>query len=108
MKNASSSSKGNGTTRACAASSAGSNGRNTAFIRRVFLSRYRGYLACPDCAGARLRREARDVRVGGRTIDAVSALTVKQAQQFFAQLELSEKKRLSPRRCCAKSSGACS
>ena len=30
---------------------------------RVFLSRYRGYLTCPDCGGARLRREARDVRV---------------------------------------------
>src|SRR5688572_1981555 len=58
---------------------------------RVFLSRYRGYLACPDCSGARLRREARNVQVGGRTIDAVSALTVKQAQQFFAELTLSEK-----------------
>ena len=42
---------------------------------RVFLSRYRGYLACPDCGGARLRREARDVRVGERTIDVVSATT---------------------------------
>jgi len=58
---------------------------------RVFLSRYRGYLACPDCAGARLRREARDVRVGGSTIDVVSALTVRQAQQFFAELTLTEK-----------------
>ncbi len=58
---------------------------------RVFLSRYRGYLACPDCDGARLRREARDVRVGGRTIDAVSALTVRQAQQFFTELTLTEK-----------------
>jgi excinuclease ABC subunit A len=58
---------------------------------RVFLSRYRGYLACPDCGGARLRREARDVRVGGRTIDTVSALTVRDAQQFFAELQLSEK-----------------
>jgi excinuclease ABC subunit A len=58
---------------------------------RVFLSRYRGYLACPDCAGARLRREARDVRVGGRTIDEVSALTVRDAQQFFTGLQLSEK-----------------
>jgi excinuclease ABC subunit A len=58
---------------------------------RVFLSRYRGYLACPDCSGARLRREARDVRVGDRTIDAVSALTVRQAQQFFRELTLSEK-----------------
>ena len=46
---------------------------------RVFLSRYRGYLTCPDCGGTRLRREARDVRVGGETIDAVCALTVKAA-----------------------------
>ena len=58
---------------------------------RVFLSRYRGYLSCPDCGGARLRREARDVRVGGRTIDVVSALTVREAQQFFADIQLSEK-----------------
>jgi excinuclease ABC subunit A len=58
---------------------------------RVFLSRYRGYLACPDCGGARLRREARDVRVGGRTIDAVSALTVHEAQEFFAGLQLTER-----------------
>ncbi len=58
---------------------------------RVFLSRYRGYLTCPDCGGARLRREARDVRVSGRTIDRVSSLTVREAQQFFATLELSEK-----------------
>jgi excinuclease ABC subunit A len=58
---------------------------------RVFLSRYRGYLICPDCGGARLRREARDVHVGGRTIDRVSALTVSEAQVFFSGLELSEK-----------------
>ncbi len=58
---------------------------------RVFLSRYRGYLTCPDCGGARLRREARDVRVSGRTIDRVSALTVRAAQAFFGELSLSEK-----------------
>jgi excinuclease ABC subunit A len=58
---------------------------------RVFLSRYRGYLTCPECQGARLRREARDVRVGGRTIDVVCALTVREAEAFFAELELSEK-----------------
>jgi excinuclease ABC subunit A len=58
---------------------------------RVFLSRYRGYLACPDCGGARLRREARDVRVGGSTIDVVSALTVREAQRFFTELQLSDK-----------------
>src|SRR2546425_5088044 len=58
---------------------------------RVFLSRYRGYLACPDCGGARLRREARDVRVGGRTLDEVSAFTVHGAQRFFEELQLTEK-----------------
>src|SRR5947208_782230 len=58
---------------------------------RVFLSRYRGYLTCPECGGARLRREARDVRVGGRTIDAVCALTVREAERFFRNLQLSEK-----------------
>jgi excinuclease ABC subunit A len=58
---------------------------------RVFLSRYRGYLTCPDCGGSRLRKEARDVRVAGRTIDQVSALTVREAQQFFAALELTAK-----------------
>ena len=58
---------------------------------RVFLSRYRGYLTCPDCGGARLRREARDVHVSGRTIDRVSSLTVREAQTFFGSLQLSEK-----------------
>jgi excinuclease ABC subunit A len=58
---------------------------------RVFLSRYRGYLTCPACQGARLRREARDVQVGGRTIDTVCALTVREAQAFFAGLTLSER-----------------
>jgi excinuclease ABC subunit A len=58
---------------------------------RVFLSRYRGYLTCPECGGARLRREARDVKVGDRTIDQVCAHTVRDADGFFAALDLSEK-----------------
>ncbi len=53
---------------------------------RVFLSRYRGYLTCPDCGGARLRREARDVKVAGQTIDRVSSLTVLEDTAFFGQL----------------------
>ena len=58
---------------------------------RVFLSRYRGYLTCPDCGGTRLRREARDVHVGGQTIDKASARTVREAERFFADLQLTEK-----------------
>ncbi len=58
---------------------------------RVFLSRYRGYLTCPECDGARLRREARDIRVGGRTIDQVSSDTVREAEQFLLSLRLTDK-----------------
>jgi excinuclease ABC subunit A len=58
---------------------------------RVFLSRYRGYQTCPDCQGTRLRREARDVQVAGRTIDQVCALTVREAARFFADLTLTER-----------------
>ncbi len=58
---------------------------------RVFLSRYRGYLTCPDCSGTRLRREARDVRVGSVTIDKASSRTVREAEKFFTDLQLTEK-----------------
>ena len=56
---------------------------------RVFLSKYRGYTLCPDCGGGRLRQEARDVKVGGRTLPEVSALSIKEGARFFESLELS-------------------
>jgi excinuclease ABC subunit A len=56
---------------------------------RVFLSRYRGYAQCPDCAGSRLRTEARQVKIDGRNICEVTSLTVEEAAKFFRGLELS-------------------
>jgi excinuclease ABC subunit A len=56
---------------------------------RVFLSKYRGYTLCPDCHGSRLRQEARDVKVGGKTLPEVSALAIKDGTTFFEALELS-------------------
>ncbi|HYL34967.1 MAG TPA: excinuclease ABC subunit UvrA [Bryobacteraceae bacterium] len=55
---------------------------------RVFLSRYRGYAECPDCKGARLRKDALYVRVGGKTIAEVVKLNIAQACQFFQALDL--------------------
>ena len=55
---------------------------------RVFLSRYRGYSQCSDCRGLRLRREARQVKIDGKDICQVSAMTVEEATRFFAQVEL--------------------
>ncbi len=55
---------------------------------RVFLSRYRGYALCPECQGARLREEARLVRIAGKNICDLCRMTVEQAAAFFSGLEL--------------------
>ena len=55
---------------------------------RVFLSRYRGYALCPECKGARLRKEALYVRVGGRNLAEVVRLNIAEAAQFFDALAL--------------------
>ncbi|MBV9958468.1 MAG: excinuclease ABC subunit UvrA, partial [Acidobacteria bacterium] len=55
---------------------------------RVFLSKYRGYTLCPECNGGRLRQEARDVKVGGRTLPEVCSLSIREASSFFDELEL--------------------
>jgi excinuclease ABC subunit A len=56
---------------------------------RVFLSRYRGYALCPECKGARLRKEALYVRVGGKNLAEVVRMNIAEAQRFFLSLELS-------------------
>jgi len=56
---------------------------------RVFLSRYRGYSLCSTCGGSRLRQEARQVRIAGKDICQVTAMTVEDAVVFFSGLELS-------------------
>jgi len=55
---------------------------------RVFLSRYRGYSLCSECHGARLRVEARQVRIEGKNICELSAMTVEDAGKFFAAIPL--------------------
>jgi len=53
---------------------------------RVFLSRYRSYIPCPACRGARLKEEALLWSIKGKNIAAVSALSIKEAQAFFQAL----------------------
>ena len=55
---------------------------------REELAKLRNRRACPECGGARLRREARHVKVAGRTLQEVSAWPLKQAVDFFSSLEL--------------------
>lgn len=55
---------------------------------RVFLSRYRGYSLCSTCNGARLRSDARQVKIAGKDICQVTAMTVEEAAEFFQGLKL--------------------
>ena len=56
------------------------------------LSRYRGARACEACAGTRLRKEARFVRLGEgeqmRTIHEINHMTLGQSWQYFQALTL--------------------
>src|SRR6202167_2213830 len=56
---------------------------------RVFLSRYRGYSTCSECRGTRLRLEARQVKINGKNICEVCAMTVEDVATFFAGVQLS-------------------
>ncbi|HEV3332199.1 MAG TPA: excinuclease ABC subunit UvrA [Bryobacteraceae bacterium] len=60
---------------------------------RVFMSRYRGYALCPECKGARLRKEALYVRVGGKNLAEVVKLNIAEAQKFFDGLDLAPEER---------------
>ncbi|HVP42332.1 MAG TPA: excinuclease ABC subunit UvrA [Terriglobales bacterium] len=55
---------------------------------RVFLSRYRGYAVCSTCGGARLRAEARHVRIADKNITDVTAMTVEEATRFVGEMRL--------------------
>jgi excinuclease ABC subunit A len=60
---------------------------------RVFLSRYRGYSVCSTCNGARLRIEARQVKVNGNNICDVCRMTVEAASKFFDALKLTDQEK---------------
>ena len=55
---------------------------------RIMLARYRGYTVCSDCGGSRLRSDALNVKVVGRTIRDVVQLSLGQARAWFDELEL--------------------
>src|SRR6185295_15843520 len=57
---------------------------------RVFLSRWRKYVPCPACGGARLRPEALAVRLGDKNFADVCSLNIRDALIFLDKLQLPE------------------
>ena len=50
---------------------------------RVLLSRYRSYTECPACHGARLKPEALNWKISGKTLAEVMALSIDEAMQWM-------------------------
>ena len=61
--------------------------------RHEMLGAFRGQVACPECKGARLRPEARAVRLAGKAIHEATAASVTAARAFFQGLEFSQDRR---------------
>ncbi|MGC8118695.1 excinuclease ABC subunit UvrA [Metapseudomonas otitidis] len=59
---------------------------------REELAKFLSTQPCPDCRGTRLRREARHVWVGEKTLPAVTGLPVGEASDYFGVLELPGRK----------------
>ncbi len=55
---------------------------------REELAKYVSDTVCPDCQGARLRKEARYVQVGERTLYEISRLPLRECRDYFEHLKL--------------------
>jgi excinuclease ABC subunit A len=58
------------------------------------ISRFMSTLPCHACLGARLKKESLSVTINGKNIWQISRMSVKQAYDFFENLELNERQKL--------------
>jgi excinuclease ABC subunit A len=58
------------------------------------IQQFMAFRPCPQCRGARLRPESRAVKIDGRAIHEITALSVTKALTFFRDLALEGKKAL--------------
>lgn len=59
---------------------------------REELAKYQNNQCCPSCGGSRLRKEARHIFVGRKTLHQINQMALKDAANFFAGLEFSGQK----------------
>ncbi|MFQ6079875.1 MAG: excinuclease ABC subunit UvrA, partial [Thermodesulfobacteriota bacterium] len=55
---------------------------------RTWIEEFMNVLPCPECKGARLKKESLAVRIGEYNIDQITKLSVKQALRFFTEMKL--------------------
>ncbi|MFH4356215.1 MAG: excinuclease ABC subunit UvrA [Neisseriaceae bacterium] len=57
-------------------------------VVREEISKYQTYTTCPDCHGARIRKEARFVRINDLAINELTELNLKSCFEFLSHLDL--------------------
>ncbi len=60
---------------------------------RVMLARYRGYTTCPNCKGARIRKDANYVKIDGHSISDLLFLELHELQKVVAGWTLNDRDR---------------
>ncbi|MFC3533844.1 excinuclease ABC subunit UvrA [Vogesella facilis] len=59
---------------------------------REELAKYQNNQCCPSCSGSRLRKEARHIFIGRKTLHQINQMALKDAANFFAELQFSGQK----------------
>ncbi len=67
---------------------------STSAWHRAEIEKYMSSRPCTACGGGRLRPESLAVTVGGKNIVEVTAMSIRDALEFFGNLELSERDRV--------------
>lgn len=62
--------------------------------RKEEILKYIREVRCPLCKGGRLKKESLAVRVAGKSIMEVTALSIKEAKKFFGNIQLRERDRI--------------
>ncbi|WP_329905065.1 excinuclease ABC subunit UvrA [Porphyromonas pogonae] len=65
---------------------------------RVRLAHFRGKATCPACKGQRLKPDALCVKIDGKNISELTAMTITQAIAFFRNLKLTETEQIISKR----------
>lgn len=67
---------------------------STSDYAKAEIEKYMTVQNCPECNGARLKKESLSVTVGGKNINDIVNMSIKKAYDFISSLELKEKQKM--------------
>ncbi|MEC7935521.1 MAG: excinuclease ABC subunit UvrA, partial [Candidatus Neomarinimicrobiota bacterium] len=55
---------------------------------RQWIEQFMSMIPCPECKGARINKESRAVKISGKNLGTISAMTIKECRNYFINLRL--------------------